>query len=125
MLNESPPRQGSAVHAAGKISNIFKTRPSFQVLQTTSLSQSAIMNLPPGASSGAEKNSHPHSDQTLVVLLGMLSVEIAENKRLMHRGDSVTIPAGTQHRFVNVCKGSATTFIVYSPPAYAHQCEQE
>lgn len=64
-------------------------------------------------------NSHPHSDQTLVVLQGMLSAEIADKKILMHRGDSVTVPAGTPHRFVNICGETVTTFHVYSPPAYS------
>jgi len=101
-----------------KISNIFKPHPGFEILQTTPRSQSAVMDLSPGESSSEEMNSHPESDQTLVVLQGMLSAEIADQKILMHTGDSVTVPAGTPHRFVNICEERVTTFNVYSPPAY-------
>lgn len=102
-----------------KINNIFKSNPGFEILDTTLLSQSAVMDLSPGESSSKDMSSHPHSDQIIVVLQGMLSAEIANEKLLMHKGDSVTVPAGAPHRFVNISGEPVTTFNVYSPPAYS------
>lgn len=102
-----------------KITNILRPHGGFEILQTTLLSQSAVMDLSPGESSSKEPNSHPHSDQTVVVLQGMVSAEIADEKIMLHKGDSVTVPAGAPHRFVNVSGEQVTTFNVYSPPAYS------
>jgi mannose-6-phosphate isomerase-like protein (cupin superfamily) len=34
------------------------------------------------------------------------------------KGDVVTVPAGTPHKFTNAGSERAITFSVYSPPAY-------
>jgi mannose-6-phosphate isomerase-like protein (cupin superfamily) len=36
----------------------------------------------------------------------------------MKKGDAVTVPAGTSHKFTNVGGERAITFSVYSPAAY-------
>lgn len=102
-----------------KISNILRQHAGFEILQTTLRSQSAVMDLSPGESSSEGMSSHPHSDQTVVVLEGMVTAQIADEKIVMHKGDSVTVPAGTPHRFVNTSGETVTTFNVYSPPAYS------
>ena len=76
------------------------------------------MKLSPKEASSDDMNTHPHSDQTLIVLHGTLQAEIGGEKMRMHSGDSVTVPAGTPHRFVNICDDVVSTFTVYSPPAY-------
>ncbi|HWB58192.1 MAG TPA: cupin domain-containing protein [Chthoniobacteraceae bacterium] len=101
------------------VNNILKPHSGFEILQTTLLSQSAVMDLAPGESSSKEPNSHPLSDQTVVVLQGMVSAEIDGKKLILHKGDSVTVPAGARHRFVNISGELVTTFNVYSPPAYS------
>jgi len=76
------------------------------------------MKLLPKEASSDDMNTHPHSDQTLVVLHGTLEVEIGDEKMRMRSGDSVIVPAGAPHRFVNIGDEVVTTFTVYSPPAY-------
>jgi mannose-6-phosphate isomerase-like protein (cupin superfamily) len=90
----------------------------FKVLQTTSRSQTALMNLAPGKTSGDKAEAHPKSDQILVVLDGEVMAEIGEEHAKMHAGDMVVIPAGVHHRFRNVAKKPVRTVSVYAPPAY-------
>jgi mannose-6-phosphate isomerase-like protein (cupin superfamily) len=101
-----------------KIARISERNGFFEVLETTRLSQSATMVLGPGESSSEELNTHPNSDQTLVVLQGKLTAEIGSEKGEIHPGDAVTVPAGTPHRFTNPGPGKTVSFSVYSPPAY-------
>ena len=91
----------------------------FEVLQTTSRSQTAVMNLAPGQASGEDKEAHPESDQVLVVLEGEVLAEIGEDHAHMRRGDMVVIPAGVRHRFQNEAASPVRTISVYAPPAYA------
>jgi mannose-6-phosphate isomerase-like protein (cupin superfamily) len=101
------------------ITNLHDARAWFQVLQTTPLSQTAVMTLSPGGQSSEETNVHAQSDQVLLVVEGEVEAEVGGKKRLMHAGDSCIVPAGTKHRFANVGQGRALTFNVYSPPEYA------
>jgi len=94
------------------------TSASFKILETTARSQSAVMKLAPKEASSDDMSTHPRSDQTLIVLHGMLEAQIDGEKMHMHSGDSVTVPAGAPHRFVNISDEVVTTFTVYSPPAY-------
>lgn len=101
-----------------KTSNVFQSGGSFEILQTTSLSQSASMILEDGESSSDEPNTHPRSDQVLVVVAGEVTAEIDGETQEIRGGDTVTVPAGTPHRFVNKSGKRVVTFSVYSPPAY-------
>jgi mannose-6-phosphate isomerase-like protein (cupin superfamily) len=76
------------------------------------------MNLPPGEASGEKAESHPESDQVLLVLEGEVIAEIAEEKTRLRKGDVVIVPVGTPHRFANEGTEPASTFSVYAPPAY-------
>lgn len=100
------------------ITNLQSAENWFEVLQTTDRSQTAVMNLDPGQASGDSKESHPGSDQVLVVLDGEVLAEVAEERARMRKGDVVVIPAGVRHRFVNDGDIPARTFSVYAPPAY-------
>jgi len=99
-------------------SNVSNARDWFQVIGTTARSQTAIMRLDANASSSEELNTHPHSDQVLLVLEGEVRGEIAGETLQLARGDFVTIPAGTPHHFQNTGDAPALTFNVYAPPAY-------
>jgi mannose-6-phosphate isomerase-like protein (cupin superfamily) len=100
------------------IKNISQAKQWFQVLQTGKKSQTALMTLSPGQSSGKEAEAHEKSEQVLVVLRGKVCAEIESKKQTMKRGDVVVIPAGTKHKFTNLGKSAAVTFNVYSPPEY-------
>lgn len=99
-------------------SNIRDVHAWFQVLQTTSRSQTAVMTLSSGRQSSEEMNVHANSDQVLLVVEGEVEAEVGGDKRLMRSGDSCIVPAGTRHRFKNAGKEKAVTFNVYSPPEY-------
>lgn len=90
----------------------------FKVLQTTKLSQTAVMNLAPGQASGEEAEAHEKSDQVLYVMEGEVKGEIGGATATLRAGEAVTIPAGVKHRFANESKARVRTFNVYTPPAY-------
>jgi mannose-6-phosphate isomerase-like protein (cupin superfamily) len=100
------------------IKNIREVKEYFKVLQTTNSTQTAMMTLAPGQSSGSEPEGHKNSDQVLLVLEGEVEGEIAEETLTMGKGDVIIIPAGTKHRFTNRSSGNVITFNTYSPPEY-------
>ena len=87
-------------------------------MQTTGLSQVAMMQLDSGKSTGAEAEAHEKSDQILLLLEGELKGEIDGAAVKLKRGDFLVIPAGVKHRFSNEGTDEAVTFNVYAPPAY-------
>lgn len=101
------------------LTNLQRASEWFEVLQTTERSQTAVMNLDPGQASGESSESHPTSDQVLIVLDGEVLAEIGDERARMRKGDVVVIPAGIHHRFENEGGEPARTFSVYAPPAYA------
>jgi mannose-6-phosphate isomerase-like protein (cupin superfamily) len=100
------------------VSNIRQATDWFEVLQTSERSQTAMMTLQPGDETGATAEAHENCDQVLLMLDGELSGEVGEERPRLKKGDTILIPAGTKHRFVNRGSKSAVTFNVYSPPAY-------
>ena len=56
------------------------------------------MTLDAGESSSEKPNTHPESDQVLIVLEGKVTAEISGERVEMEKGDAVTIPAGTPHQ---------------------------
>jgi mannose-6-phosphate isomerase-like protein (cupin superfamily) len=107
-----------------KISNIFKAGGLFKVLETTTKSQTAVMNLESGEKSSEEMSVHKKSDQVLLVVEGELVGEIGGRTSTLAAGDSSIVPAGTPHRFVNKGKARVVTFNVYAPPEYAPDEEE-
>ncbi len=101
-----------------KISNINDARHWFEVLQTSTHSQTAVMVLKADGQSSENLNTHQKSDQVLFVVEGEIHGEIGGKKVVLKKGDSCIVPAGTPHRFENKSKNQAVTFNVYSPPEY-------
>jgi mannose-6-phosphate isomerase-like protein (cupin superfamily) len=99
------------------VANIKDAKEWFEVLQTSDKSQTAVMTLEPGKSSGA-KEGHKKSDQVLLLLEGELEGEIGDEKAVLETGDVLLIPAGVRHRFTNRGAKAAVTFNVYAPPEY-------
>jgi mannose-6-phosphate isomerase-like protein (cupin superfamily) len=100
------------------LTNISEATEWFEVLQTTKRSQTAMMTLAPGASTGRKAEAHKKSDQVLLVLGGKLSGTVGRKKVHLQKGDVLLIPAGARHRFTNKFKKPAVTFNVYAPPEY-------
>jgi mannose-6-phosphate isomerase-like protein (cupin superfamily) len=103
-------------HARGKF---------FKVLQTSKTSQTAMMTLKPGQSSGPKGNDHPTCEQVLLVLEGEVVAEVRNERRTLEAGDVVVVPKRARHRFTNKGKRVAVTFNVYAPPAYAADEESD
>jgi len=101
-----------------KVKNIGKASDWFEVLQTSERTQTAMMTLKPGKSSGSKPEGHKKSDQVLLVLEGEVEGNIGEETMIMRTGDVVIIPAGTKHRFRNRSSADVVTFNTYSPPEY-------
>jgi mannose-6-phosphate isomerase-like protein (cupin superfamily) len=100
------------------VTNIEKAKDWFEVLQTSERSQTAMMTLAPGDSTGDKAEAHEKSDQVLLMLDGELPGEVGDEHPTLKKGDVIIIPAGVKHRFTNRAAKPAVTFNVYSPPAY-------
>jgi mannose-6-phosphate isomerase-like protein (cupin superfamily) len=100
------------------VKNIRDTSDWFEALQTTERTQTAMMTLKPGKSSGSKPEGHKKSDQVLLVLEGEIEGEVGDETITMEKGDVIVIPAGTKHRFTNRSSDDAVTFNTYSPPEY-------
>ena len=100
------------------VKNIREASDWFEVLQTTKRTQTAVMILKPGKSSGSEPEGHQKSDQVLLVLGGEVEGEIADETVTLREGDVIVISAGTRHKFSNRRSADAVTFNTYSPPEY-------
>jgi mannose-6-phosphate isomerase-like protein (cupin superfamily) len=98
--------------------NIKDATEWFEVLQTSTRAQTAMMTLAPGASTGKKAEAHKKSDQVLLMLKGKLTGKVGEEKVRLEKGDVLVISAGTPHRFKNNGRKPAVTFNVYSPPEY-------
>ena len=99
-------------------SNIRDAKKWFDVLETASKSQVAVMKLAPGKASGPRGNEHPKSEQILLIVEGEIFAEIGDEKTTLRKGDIVIVPTDTGHRFTNLSESDALTFNVYTPPAY-------
>jgi mannose-6-phosphate isomerase-like protein (cupin superfamily) len=100
------------------VRNINDAKDWFEVLQTGERSQTAMMTLAPGKSSGKKTEAHEDSDQVLLILEGELTGEVGGEHLSLKKGDVIMIPSGVKHRFTNRSRKRAVTFNVYSPPAY-------
>lgn len=98
--------------------NIAQARQWFEVLQTSGNTQTAVMVLEPGRSSGKKPEAHEKSEQVLLVLEGEVEGEIGGRHCELKKGDVVLIPAGVAHQFTNRGSVRAVTFNTYSPPEY-------
>lgn len=100
------------------IANIHESSEEFHLLETTGRTQTGTMRLAPGAATSEKAETHPHSDQVVLVLEGALMAEIGDERGTITRGQSVVIPAAVPHRFINEGGERAFAFTVYGPPAY-------
>src|SRR2546423_15167370 len=90
----------------------------FEVLQKPKRTQTDVMILKTGQSSGSSPEGHKKSDQVLLVLGGEVEGEIADKTVALREGDVIVISAGTRHKFSNRGSADAVTFNTYSPPEY-------
>lgn len=86
------------------------------VLFTGKHAQLVVMCLRPGEEIGNEV--HPKVDQFFRVEQGEAAFVLDEKeKRLVHDGDAVVVPAGTYHNVINASKTTPLKlYTIYSPP---------
>ncbi len=101
-----------------EVVNIYKQEGRFNVMQTGKHVQTAVMKLDAGQQSSAQPNSHPGSEQMLLVLEGTVTAEINGEQQTLTSGDVVIVPEGAPHRFINDSGERCVTFTSYSPPDY-------
>ncbi len=100
------------------VANIRDSTQEFHLLVSTSRTQTATLTLALGAATSEEPNTHPHSDQVVLVLEGEVVAEIGEERITLVKNQCVTIPANVPHRFINEQSQTVFAFTVYGPPAY-------
>lgn len=62
---------------------------------------------------------HTHSGYECgIVLEGKLEVKLEEDRYILNRGDSITIPSSQPHNVVNIYEGSSTAIWVNNPPTF-------
>jgi mannose-6-phosphate isomerase-like protein (cupin superfamily) len=88
----------------------------FRVLQTTAVSQTAVMTIAPGQDGGPEE-AHA-GDQIVYVLEGEAELRVGAERLTAGPGTLVTIPAGTRHHVRNAGRTELFFLTVYAPPAY-------
>lgn len=91
---------------------------SFHLLETTGRVQTATIRLNQSEFTCEEFNTHPQCDQVVLLLEGELVAEVGAEKAMLHKGESLVIAAGVQHRLSNQSGGPAFAFTCYAPPAY-------
>ena len=101
--------------------NVYEAKSWFTVLDTAELTQTAVITIEAGESTGPMDNDHPNSEQVLYLVEGELEAEIGTASFHMRAGDAAIIARRVPHRFTNRTGKPALTFNVYSPPAYALQ----
>lgn len=101
-----------------EVFNIRRASSWSKVLQTTDRSQTAVMTLKPGASTGDHPESHEKSQQVLLLVEGEVLAELDQEQERLKAGDVVVIPPGVKHKFTNQGRTPAVTFNVYCPPEY-------
>jgi mannose-6-phosphate isomerase-like protein (cupin superfamily) len=88
-----------------------------RVLWTGQFTQIVVMTIPAGGEIGEEV--HEDTDQVLTFVSGVGEARVGGEKRAVHAGDLVAVPAGTQHNFVNTGPNPLVLYTVYGPPEHA------
>lgn len=107
----------------GNIEEATRGNETFRtVLFTGEHAQLTVMSLQRGEEIGWE--AHPHLDQFLRVEEGRGRVELGatpdriDEKRDLHDGWAVVVPAGSWHNVVNTGTGPLKLYSLYAPPEH-------
>jgi transcriptional regulator with XRE-family HTH domain len=80
--------------------------------------QVILGELDPGGSTGDEPYTHGDSEELLVVLEGVVSVQLGAERFELSAGDSIDYRSSMPHRLVNVGGDLAEVMWIISPPSY-------
>jgi transcriptional regulator with XRE-family HTH domain len=77
----------------------------------------ALMKLPPHSQSSNDLFAHT-GEEVAYVSAGELVLHLGVNAVLLHTGDSVKIPPGTQHKWENQTNAEAILIFAVTPPTF-------
>ena len=80
--------------------------------------QVMVGELDAGGSTGDEPYTHGDSEELLVVLEGVLSLQLGSEMYELSTGDSIDYRSSTPHRLVNIGGDPAEVMWIISPPSY-------
>ena len=80
--------------------------------------QVIVGELDEGGSTGDEPYTHGDSEELLVVLAGIVSVQLGTEVFELRSGDSIDYRSSTPHRLINAGDGIAEVMWIISPPSY-------
>jgi transcriptional regulator with XRE-family HTH domain len=80
--------------------------------------QVIVGELDAGGSTGDEPYTHGDSEELLVVLDGVVSLQLGTEVFELEAGDSIDYRSSTPHRLVNVGADPAEVMWIISPPSY-------
>lgn len=72
-----------------------------------------------GGSTGPGPYAHGEHEELVLIMSGSVGVEIAEERHLLHRGDSIMFHSDVPHRVENLGATEARVLWIVSPPGYA------
>jgi mannose-6-phosphate isomerase-like protein (cupin superfamily) len=100
----------------GDIEKMTSENTNFRkILYTAEHLQLVVMSLLPSEDIGLE--THPDNDQFLRFEAGDGKVIINDTKYLVHSGDVVIVPAGSQHNVINTSsENPLKLYTIYTPP---------
>lgn len=78
--------------------------------------QLVLMSLQPGEEIGME--IHDSNDQFFRVEAGELTVVLGNEEHLLKDGESLVVPAGTQHNIINKGTAIAKLYTIYTPAVH-------
>ena len=99
------------------IKQLTKDNTDFRrVLYTGAHMQLVLMTLQPAEEIGLEV--HEENDQFFRFESGLGTVLVGETEYMVGDGDTVIVPAGTQHNVINTGTEPLTLYTIYSPAHY-------
>ncbi|PLB49910.1 RmlC-like cupin [Aspergillus steynii IBT 23096] len=124
-MSTDPPRN-EMVYLPGVLSPNRSFGVFRKVLHTGLYSQFVAMEVPVNGEIGDEKHT---VDQVLLFTSGIGKAIVAGKEQEVKQGDTVIVPAGTQHQFLNVGSAPLEVVTIYSPaehhPQTVHQTKAE
>lgn len=73
----------------------------------------------PGGSTGPDAYTHGNAQEFFVVVAGTITLELGDERYLMHKDDSIEFLSSMPHRMVNESDGIAEVLWINSPPTEA------
>jgi quercetin dioxygenase-like cupin family protein len=103
------------------VSDVVEWRPGVTTrllaAASTGSAQLCVMEQWSAPGTGAPAHVHPGVEEAIVVLAGEAEVWIEASERRLGAGESVLVPAGARHGFVNAGAATLHTLAVFPSPS--------